>query len=145
MIEIKELQDKVNFYKKQITEMEAYISCLKAELLEVQDHSSKLKKELEMKDGTKMFEALMKNTSGEAREMLARHMYDNLRCEVNLEFQQKEAVFPSEPIKVAGELIYATESCKDLLGREYHTNLYKVDDLRQIAEHLLVYCNNQKG
>lgn len=40
----------------------------------------KLEKELKQKDGTKMFETLMENTDGEAADLLAQHMYENLKC-----------------------------------------------------------------
>ena len=52
---------------------------------------------------------------------------------------------PTEPIKVAELLIYATVKRTNLLtGREYDGDVYSVSDLRQIAEHLLVYCNNSE-
>lgn len=58
---------------------------------------------------------------------------------------------PQEPIKVAEMLIYAqntyeTSSIARAFGAgdtETH-NLYSKSDLRQIAEHLLVYCNNEE-
>lgn len=95
---------------KQVSEMMAHIDCLKAELLEVQCHSDKLKQELAMKDGTKMFDTLMENSSGEARELLSRHLYENLCCvELN---QANGLILPSEPIDVASMLIKATVTVK---------------------------------
>ena len=95
---------------KQVSEMMAHIDCLKAELLEVQCHSDKLKQELAMKDGTKMFDTLMENSSGEARELLSRHLYENLCCvELN---QANGLILPSEPIDVASMLIKTTVTVK---------------------------------
>ncbi len=134
---------------KLVSEMQSHIDCLKAELLEVQCHSDKLKQELAMKDGTKMFDTLMENSSGEARELLSRHLYENLCCvELN---QANGLILPSEPIDVASMLIKATRTVKtnpikkvlaQNIPDEYETEKYSKSDLRQIAKHLLAYCKN---
>lgn len=134
---------------KLFSEMQSHIDCLKAELLEVQCHSDKLKQELAMKDGTKMFDTLMENSSGEARELLSRHLYENLCCvELN---QANGLILPSEPIDVASMLIkdtltVKTNPIKKVLAQnipdEYETEKYSKSDLRQIAKHLLAYCKN---
>lgn len=134
---------------KLVSEMQSHIDCLKAELLEVQCHSDKLKQELAMKDGTKMFDTLMENSSGEARELLSRHLYENLCCvELN---QANGLILPSEPIDVASMLIKATVTVKtnpikkvlaQNIPDEYETEKYSKSDLRQIAKHLLAYCKN---
>ena len=96
---------------KQVSEMMAHIDCLKAELLEVQCHSDKLKQELK----------------------------HNLSA---------------EPIDVASMLIKATRTVRTNYIQkafnpnapdEYETEKYSKSDLRQIAEHLLVYCNNSEN
>ena len=65
------------------------------------------------------------------------------------EAQDKKIELPHEPIKVAETLIDATGTYKtNSLSRAFGAgdtgtyNLYSKSDLRQIAEHLLVYCNN---
>lgn len=57
---------------------------------------------------------------------------------------------PYEPIEVAQMLITATHTYKTNglqkalgAGETSTYNIYDVSDLRQIAEHLLVYCNNK--
>lgn len=55
--------------------------------------------------------------------------------------------FPTEPIKVADLLIhdtcvYENKLFKGYLGDTSVVNRYSKSDLRQIAEHLLAYCNN---
>lgn len=63
-----------------------------------------------------------------------------LHCEL-----QAMQVFPNklpyEPIEVAQMLITAIAKYSDA---DETYNIYDVSDLRQIAEHLLVYCNNNK-
>ena len=137
---------------KLVSEMQSHIDCLKAELLEVQCHSDKLKQELAMKDGTKMFDTLMENSSGEERELLSRLLYENLCCvELN---QANGLILPSEPIDVASMLIKATRTVRTNLiqkafnpnmSDEYEIDKYSKSDLRQVAEHLLAYCNNSEN
>ena len=68
-----------------------------------------------------------------------------------LEAQDNKIQLPHEPIKVAEMLIDATETyrtsslAKRLGAGDTATyELYSNADLRQIAEHLLVYCNNSE-
>ena len=68
------------------------------------------------------------------------------------EAQERKFELPIEPIKVASILIdekrtYKTSSIAKAFGvGDAETyNLYSKSDLRQIAEHLLVYCNNTEG
>lgn len=56
---------------------------------------------------------------------------------------------PTEPIKIAEMLITAERDCEPLcIGNEVFKDTYRIFDilgLRQIAEHLLVYCNHNGG
>lgn len=93
----------------------------------------------------KMNESLKK-----AGESLSRVRIDCLENELAHERKKNGGVeLPSEPIKVAEMLIDATGTYKtNSLSRAFGAgdtgtyNLYSKSDLRQIAEHLLVYCNN---
>ena len=70
---------------------------------------------------------------------------------------QKEHELPSEPIEVASMLINATYTReKGDIEKAFHKafgnnsetiteNIYSVNDLKEIAEHLLVYCDNYGG
>ena len=78
-------------------------------------------------------------------------MQDHIDClKADLEEAQYNKIqLPHEPIKVAETLIDATGTYKtNSLSRAFGAgdtetyNLYSKSDLRQIAEHLLVYCNN---
>lgn len=73
--------------------------------------------------------------------------------ELHRELQEASITYnlPYEPIAVAEMLINATEKyehnafTKSFTGNEQGAyNIYGISELRQIAEHLLVYCNNNK-
>ena len=97
----------------------------------------------------KMNESLKK--AGESFSRVS--MQARIAClENELEYERKKnggVELPSEPIKVAEMLIDATGTYKtNSLSRAFGAgdtgtyNLYSKSDLKQIAEHLLVYCNN---
>ena len=76
------------------------------------------------------------------------HNIDSLKSEL-AESQDNKIQLPHEPIKVASMLIDATETYEtNSLANRFGAGdtatykLYSNADLRQIAEHLLVYCNN---
>lgn len=89
-----------------------------------------------------------------ARDFYDRDMYGALHI-VGLEELQK-ADFPLEPIDVASMLINATytrekadieKAFHKAFGNNSETiteNIYSVNDLKEIAEHLLSYCNNNE-
>ena len=79
------------------------------------------------------------------------HHIDSLKSDL-AESQDNKIELPYDPIKVAEMLIdaqvtYETNSLSRAFGAgDTETyNLYSKSDLRQIAEHLLVYCNNSEG
>ena len=79
------------------------------------------------------------------------HHIDNLKSDL-AEAQERKFELPIETIKVASVLIDATETYEtNSLARRFGAGdtatykLYSNADLRQIAEHLLVYCNNSEG
>lgn len=62
---------------------------------------------------------------------------------------KRSEIMPDEPIKAADCLIHAkgtreTNAIQRMCGAGPYENydLYSVSDLREIAEHLLAYCNN---
>lgn len=119
-------------------------------LCEHQKKLDELTEELKSKDGTKMFETLMENTRGEAKENLARHMYGNLKCILQCEKTVDEVTIldflPTDPIKIADMLINSEGDCEPLIieGTEYKDTykIFQTKDLYQIAQHLLVYCEH---
>lgn len=61
--------------------------------------------------------------------------------------EAEESLFelPSYPIDVAKMLIYASVKFTNVFGEEREAERYDKQGLRQIAQHLLVYCNNSEG
>lgn len=57
--------------------------------------------------------------------------------------QNEETELPFDPLKVANMLINATYECNiPFTGRKTKSRKYEIDELEQIAEHLLVYCKH---
>lgn len=83
-------------------------------------------------------------------EEMQKHI-DCLKADL-AEAQDNEYKLPSEPIKVAEMLIYAKGRRKTNGFERAFSNtpdivyydIYSKSDLRQIADHLLVYCNNSE-
>lgn len=96
---------------------------------------AKLKREcLEFSDKCKMKECQIKEMQS--------HI-DCLKAEL-AEVQRNKLELPAKPIKVADMLISATVTYKNLLNKEQEYQIFDKSDLRQIAEHLLVYCNHEE-
>lgn len=96
----------------------------------------------------KSLKSTMDKQDCEISEMQSR--IDCLKAEL-AETQMNKQELPIEPIEVAAMLIKATitrqttqiqkafnKNCPD----EYEADRYSNEDLRQIADHLLVYCNH---
>ena len=62
------------------------------------------------------------------------------------EFESKETVdLPFDALETANMLINATYKRKNCMtGTMYDKDVYDIDDLEQIAEHLLVYCKHNR-
>ena len=62
------------------------------------------------------------------------------------EFENKETVeLPFDALETANMLINATYKAKiPFLEKQVDRDVYDIDDLEQIAEHLLVYCKHNK-
>ena len=66
--------------------------------------------------------------------------------EEKVDFETDRLVkLPFDPLETANMLLNATYKDKiPFLERQVDRNLYDIDDLEQIAEHLLVYCKHNK-
>lgn len=66
--------------------------------------------------------------------------------EAKVDFETDRLVkLPFDALETANMLINATykrENC--MTGKVYDKDIYSIDDLEQIAEHLLVYCKHNK-
>lgn len=70
------------------------------------------------------------------------YMIDELK-EKLLEAEESLFEFPSSPIDVAKMLIESSIKFTNVFGKELETNRYDKNELRQIAKHLLVYCDSE--
>lgn len=66
--------------------------------------------------------------------------------ETKVDFETDRLVkLPFDPLETANMLINATYKAEiPILERQVDRDLYDIDDLEQIAEHLLVYCKHNK-
>lgn len=128
--ENKKLKVEIDKKNCQIAEMQKYIDCLKTDLENAQLEQKAEKRELR----TRCTES--------ARDNFDNHLYGLLHIVGREELKEKAKNLPTEPIKVAEMLIDATEHRTNCMaGKEYDKPVYEKWQLKQIAEHLLVYCN----
>ena len=67
-----------------------------------------------------------------------------LETKVNFE-TDRLVKLPFDALETANMIINATYKRKNCMtGIEYDKDIYSIDDLEQIAEHLLVYCKHNK-
>lgn len=121
-------------------------------MIELEKLNESLKKAGEALSGVSMqaiisgLEIELKDKQCQIEEM--QNHIDYLKADL-AEARDNNVELPHEPIKVAEMLIDATGTYKtNSLSRAFGAgdtgtyNLYSKSYLRQIAEHLLVYCNN---
>lgn len=117
--ENKRLKMKLDDRNCKIKEMQHHIDCLEADKSE-----------------------LRKRCKDSARDNFDNHLYGLLNI-VGSEGLHPKFELPTEPIKLAMMLIDAGYAYQNTnTGMQHRGSLYSKSDLRQIAEHLLVYCNN---
>lgn len=101
-----------------------------------------------------MLDTLKENSDEEARGIIDRHAYNELKCvPIGWEPESDRSIsdfLPEKPIQVAEALIAAEVELEmrfplsPLHERKTRCRIYSVKQLRQIAEHLLVYCNHNE-
>lgn len=116
-------------FQNEIQSRNDYITQLKHDLEKTYNHLMETEKEAEERIGELESELEVK---------------DNL-LKIKNGLLGKNDDFPSN-LEVAQMLINATykrENC--MTGKVYDKDIYSIDDLEQIAEHLLVYCKHHRG
>lgn len=94
------------------------------------------KMQKELSDYKKVFSELEKRCSQEALEYWHRHLWYGLTIQSNAEAAApKEGEPPKQPLKLADWLIDR--------GLKEGIRLYGKNDLKQIAMHLFVYCEDE--
>lgn len=122
-----------------------YIHNLEDEIIEKQSEINGLKCELKdlqikMEEEYKPLEIEIENLRKNERELSEENA--ELHCELQAVNAFQEG-YPAEPIKVADMLINASKKRTNCMtGKEYDKYIFEKWQLRQIAEHLLVYCNH---
>lgn len=95
-----------------------------------------MKTQKDLSDYKKVFSELEKRCSQEALEYWHRHLWYGLTIQSNAEAaSQKDREPPKEPLKLADWLI--DRGLKDGI------RLYGKNDLRKIANYLLIYCGDE--
>lgn len=164
--EVNHLQSEVEKYRKAFEDAKKERDCQIAEYrkkIEELYYSLKTLKG-NLKVSNMIIEETIKNENGEDSNTVkfssVKQFAEYIKCfyTVNLDYIQKvlqgneesennfENVtdfLPTEPIKVADMLINASKKRTNCMtGKEYDKYIFDKWQLRQIAEHLLVYCNH---
>lgn len=144
-----------NIAKAGIFENTMYAAA-EARLNIAQYENERLKRELERSQTTiNQIDEILENLFGVKRDAVQYGEFEQfLREKVT---EKVSDFFPAEPIKVADTLINATRTRKKSdMEKALHKafgnnsdmvteNVYSKSELRQIAKHLLVYCNYNEG
>lgn len=155
-----EMSDEINKMIAEIAQYKVQIEVFKQErddaIQRSQEEISKLKEELETlhkEHAATLWEycdSVKKEEHERALKQIERDQVKiaNLISEIDC---KRSEIMPDEPIKAADCLIHAkgvrrTNAIQRICGASRYENytLYSVSDLREIAEHLLAYCNNNE-
>ena len=123
----KGFKDEIKRLKESIKERDSYINQLK--------HDSEKLENVRMR------------CTGQAIKMLDRGIYEDIFALTTGELKARTSTveLPFDAIEVANFLINEECECDMLFtGRKTKRRKYEIEDLEQIAEHLLVYCKHNK-
>lgn len=89
-------------------------------------------------------ECLVFSDKCKAKECQIKEMQSHIDClKAELaEIQMNKQELPEEPIEVAAMILKKTVVGKNGYGQEKEYKAYDESELKQIAKHLLVYCNH---
>lgn len=141
-LEISRLQSEVDKYRKAFEYAKKERDC---QIAEYQNRVDKDKAELERAKNTinnidDILEKLfgMRHNTVEKPDEFEKILSERVKGNVT-------DFLPTEPIKVADMLINASKKRTNCMtGKEYDKYIFNKWQLRQIAEHLLIYCNHHK-
>lgn len=120
--------------RDKITELEEQIEELTHEKAEAERICGNMEVALSQARGKiRELECKLENSENQRMELLN-------RCdELDKQLEERKQDLPIEPMEVAQMLINATFEYD-----ETTRNIYDIDQLEQIAEHLLIYCKHNK-
>jgi len=138
---IEELQSEVNHYRKSFEDAKKERDC---QIAEYQNRTEKDKTELERAKNTiNQIDNILEKLFGVRHDVGKPDEFEKIladRAKGNA-----SDFLPAEPIKVADMLINVMcEPCASVLSFGKPYSMYDMSELRQIAEHLLVYCNHNE-
>jgi len=143
--EVNHLQSEVEKYRKAFEETKKERDC---QITEYQSRTEKDKTELERTKNTiNQIDDILEKLFGVRHDTVDKP--DEFEKILHERIKGNATDFlPTEPIKVAEMLITAKGGCEPLhIGNDVFKDTYRIFDvseLRQIAEHLLIYCNHNK-
>ena len=120
--------------------------------LDFTEHDKRFKAEIEcLKRQIKKLESIRTRCHESARASFDLGNYGSLHIVTADELKNdkdendRTVELPFDPLETANMLINATYKAEiPFLERQVDRNVYNIDDLEQIAEHLLVYCKHNK-
>ena len=131
------VRDQLDRAENQIDKLKEYIAKLEKTRGEWDDKAKNLKRELD-----KTYNQLME-TEKDAQERIA-ELKSELKTKADFE-TDRLVKLPFDALETANMLINATYEAEiPFLEKQVDRNVYDIDDLEQIAEHLLVYCKHNK-
>lgn len=145
--EIKRLQSEVNKYRK------AFENAKKERDCQIAEYQKKIEElENHHKFSIMQIDDVLMEFLGVTHEIMDKpHDFEKVLQEVIDKSKTVADFLPTEPIKVADMLINAEGEyehnplAKALCGEDKGTyRIFDIGELRQIAEHLLIYCNHNK-
>ena len=127
-----------------------YVGCVVE--LDFSEHDKDFKDEIaSLKRQIEKLESIRTRCHESARDCFDSGRYGCLHIVTADELKTAEDVndrtveLPFDPIETANMLINAEYKAEaPFLNKQVDMNVYDIDDLEQIAEHLLVYCNHNK-
>lgn len=136
---IEKLQSEVEKYRKAFEDAKNERDC---QVAEYQNRTEKYKTELERARNTiNQIDDILEKLFGVRHDVGKPDEFEKILFE---KVKGNVADFlPTEPIKVADMLINANKKRKNCMtGKEYNKYIFEKWKLRQIAKHLIVYCNH---
>lgn len=138
---IEELQSEIEKYRKTFEDAKKERDC---QIAEYQNRTEKDKTELERAKNTiNQIDDILEKLFGVQHDVGKLDEFEKILSE-RIKGNVTDFL-PTEPIKVAEMLINASKKRTNCMtGKEYDKYIFEKWQLRQIAEHLLVYCNHNK-
>lgn len=120
------------------------VNKLQSELSEKQDEINSLSEQNKRNENIiNVIDDILEKLFGVRHDVGKSNEFEKILKEKVENYKTISDLIPTEPIKVADMLINTSEKRTNCMtGKEYDKYIFEKWQLRQIAEHLLVYCNH---